>query len=718
MTFRNLKVGTKMSLGFGGILLLLLAMMVSTFGALVTVDRSIFQVTQKNLPYTLKAERMEINVTKVQGLLTDAALTHDLLGSAMEGKDHFDEFIQGTESFKAIYLEQGDEAMVRQMEQMAADMNELYTTGRHMMLAYANEGKEAGDLIMTDFRKSSGMLVEGIKNFRNQQVEAIHLAGGAIQQASTQVKGLQIVLGAIALAVGIIITIMITRAITLPFGKAVSAAQRLAVGDMTVQLEQTSTDETGELICALNAMAGSLATMIGRIEVSTGHLSQVSVDIHSVAKRVVEVARTQSGNVDQTSSAITQIDCSIRHVGQGVDHLSEAAAENTSSILEMAASIEEVAQNMEALKAAVEAVSSAIVEMTASIRQVAANAGGLQDSATVTASSVSQMDMSIRQVEQSATTTADIAEQVRGDAEKGKAAVEATIAGMQEIRQASELSTDVIKTLSLRAENVGSILLVIDDVVNEINLLALNAAIIAAQAGAHGRGFSVVAEEIKELAERTGASTKEIAMVIAEVQEESRRAVDTIATAGRSVAEGVQLSQQSGVALAKIVEGARQTSQQMAEIVRATREQADGSRMIQQAMQEVTDMTRQIAMATLEQEKGGEQILAAAEQMKQRSVQVQISTRQQSQASTSIARATEEMAAMIVKIKQACDEQTKGSEQIVRAVENINDSTAMNLDAAEVMDSAVARLGEQIGLLHQEMSAFKVREGEEQLLPG
>ena len=98
-------------------------------------------------------------------------------------------------------------------------ITELYATGRHMMLAYANEGKEAGDLIMTDFRKSSGMLVEGIKNFRNQQVEAIHLAGGAIQQASTQVKGLQIVLGAIALAVGIVtIFVLIIQYITSVFG--------------------------------------------------------------------------------------------------------------------------------------------------------------------------------------------------------------------------------------------------------------------------------------------------------------------------------------------------------------------------------------------------------------------------------------------------------------------------------------------------------------------
>lgn len=713
MKFNDLKVGTRMSIGFGGVLLLLLAMVLSTFWSLLTVDRSILKVTQENLPYTLSADQMEVNVTKVQGLMTDAALTHDLLGSAMEAKTNHDAFIQGAENFKAIFQKHDDAAMVLQMEKMAADMAELYETGQRMMLAYANDGKEAGDTVMEEFRRDTALLTDSVKDFRDWQVEEIDQSAAAILQASRQVKFLQVVLGLAALAIGIVITAAITRSIIRPLDVAVESAQRLAVGDMTTRIEQTSADETGDLIRALNTMTGSLGGMIQRIEVSAGQLSKISTDIHSASKQVVDAAQSQAANVDETSSAITEISQSIRHVGQGVDHLSASAAENTSSILEMAASIEEVAQNVETLKVVVEEVSSAIAQMTASIQEVANNAGSLQHSAAITASSVSQMGASIHQVEQSARTAAAIAEEVRNDAETGKTAVEATIAGMREIRQVSEVSTDVITTLSGRVDNIGSILLVIDDVVNEINLLALNAAIIAAQAGVHGKGFSVVAEEIKELAERTGMSTKEISMVISGVQEESRRAVETIARAGASVADGEQLSQQSGAALAKIVEGARQTSQQMAEIVRATREQADGSRMIQKAMQQITDMTQQIAVATQQQEKGGEQIMKATERMKLLSGQVQTSTRQQSDASSSIARATEEMTAMVGQIKRACDEQSKGSGQIVLSIESIRHSTRVNMGAVEVMDSSVSGLGRQIEVLRQEMAAFQIQRQEE-----
>jgi len=114
---------------------------------------------------------------------------------------------------------------------------------------------------------------------------------------------------------------------------------------------------------------------------------------------------------------------------------------------------------------------------------------------------------------------------------------------MQAIRNSSRITAEVIETLSLRANDIGAILSVIDEVAEQTSLLALNAAIIAAQAGDHGKGFAVVADEIRELAERTSSSTREIATVVNGVQEETRRAVDAISLAEASITEGVRLSQ-------------------------------------------------------------------------------------------------------------------------------------------------------------------------------
>jgi len=249
---------------------------------------------------------------------------------------------------------------------------------------------------------------------------------------------------------------------------------------------------------------------------------------------------------------------------------------------------------------------------------------------------------------------------------------------------------------------------VIDEVAEQTNLLALNAAIIAAQAGERGRGFAVVADEIKELAERTSSSTREIAQVIKAVQDETRRAVDAMDQAGKSIADGEILSNRSGEALNKIVEGVNRATEQIDEIARATIEQAKGSRMIREAIEKIMEMVGQIAMATCEQGKGGELIISAVERMKELTTQVRVSTREQTKVGNFIAKSTENITGMIHQIKRASDEQSRGSEQIVIAVENIQHSNTVNLDATKVMNNAVMNLSRQIEILRKEMEIFKI----------
>jgi methyl-accepting chemotaxis protein len=230
-----------------------------------------------------------------------------------------------------------------------------------------------------------------------------------------------------------------------------------------------------------------------------------------------------------------EINASVKGVAQGVDSLSLSASENSSSILEMAASVEEVALNVENLARTVDDVSSSIVEMTAAIKQIGNSVNSLIDASSVTASSVMEMDSAIRQVEKNATDTSKISEEVMHDAETGRVSVEATIRGMHEIRRASGITSEVIVTLSERANDIGTILSVIDEVAEQTNLLALNAAIIAAQAGEQGKGFAVVADEIKELADRTSSSTLRNCIVDQRGQEETRRAVEAINQAEKAL---------------------------------------------------------------------------------------------------------------------------------------------------------------------------------------
>jgi methyl-accepting chemotaxis protein len=481
-------------------------------------------------------------------------------------------------------------------------------------------------------------------------------------------------------------------------------------GNLTGRLPVSSQDEIGDLADSLNRLVDLLHVMVTKVDTSSQELSRISGTLSDASKQVYRGAEQTNTRVGETSSAIMEINASVKEVSHGIDSLSLSASENSSSVLEMAASVEEVAINVENLAQSVDDVSSSIIEMAAAIKHISDSVNGLIDSSTVTASSVIQMDSSIRQVEKSALDTATISEEVRRDAESGKVSVEATISGMQEIKRSSSITHEVIVSLSEKAHDIGAILSVINEVAEQTNLLALNAAIIAAQAGEQGKGFAVVADEIKELADRTSSSTREIEELIKGVQEETRRAVEAINVAEKSIADGELLSQKSGVALGKIVSGVEKASEQVGEIARASAEQAKGSQMIREAMEQVTDMIMQIANATQQQSKGSELIMTAVERMKVLTSQVRSSTREQSKVGTLIAGSTENITSMIRQIKRACDEQTRGSEQIVAAVDDIQKSTHENLGAAGTMEKAMGGLSLQVAELKKEISGFTLTE--------
>ena len=542
------------------------------------------------------------------------------------------------------------------------------------------------------------------------RTEADAAESGAIGYArKTMVMG-AVVGGGTLLLVLLIAWSMLHSAARSVASEAAFARSVVDEGNLTDRLPVSSKDEIGDLAGSLNRLVDLLHVMVTKVDTSSQELSRISGTLSDASKQVCRGAEQTNTRVGETSSAIMEINASIKEVSQGIDSLSLSASENSSSVLEMAASVEEVAINVENLAQSVDDVSSSIIEMAAAVKHISDSVNGLIDSSTVTASSVIQMDSSIRQVEQSAMDTASISEEVRRDAESGKASVEATISGMQEIKRSSSITHEVIVTLSEKAHDIGAILSVINEVAEQTNLLALNAAIIAAQAGEQGKGFAVVADEIKELADRTSSSTREIEELIKGVQEETRRAVDAINVAEKSIADGELLSQKSGVALGKIVSGVEQASEQVGEIARASAEQAKGSQMIREAMEQVTDMIMQIANATQQQSKGSELIMTAVERMKVLTSQVRSSTREQSKVGTLIAGSTENITSMIRQIKRACDEQTRGSEQIVVAIDDIQKSTHEHLGAAGTMEKAVGGLSLQVAELKKEISGFTLTE--------
>jgi methyl-accepting chemotaxis protein len=505
-------------------------------------------------------------------------------------------------------------------------------------------------------------------------------------------------------------SVWIHRGVAAPVRRVVELAGKLASGDLTLSIETGKGGEAGKLLTAIGSTINGLASLVARIGMTASGLAAISKSIDEASARVVATARQQRENVDQTSSAILEITATTRQVAGEVEAIAQASSETSSSILQMSASIDEVAMGAESLACVAQEVDSSISEMSSATRQINDNVRSLIEASTEAASSIEEMDATIRQVQQSAMETAAITDKVRSDAVSGKEAVAATIAGINVIRDSAHAAAGVIGSLSDKAASIDAVVSVIEEVAKQTSLLSLNAAIIAAQAGAEGKGFAVVADEIKSLANRTSRSTSEIAELVKGVQEETRRAVTAIMTAEQSVAAGVGLSMKSGDILDLIVTGADQANSHVDKIARATGEQAVGSRMIRETMEQVSGMVVGISQASHAQEQGDRIIMQACTRLKDLAVQVKNSTREQSQVSSDIARTTERAHGRVDHLRRACEEQAEGTGHIIRSVEDIQHATEVNLEAAGMLEKSMETLLAEIENLRQGVAHFKVHD--------
>ncbi|TYO98542.1 methyl-accepting chemotaxis protein [Geothermobacter ehrlichii] len=516
--------------------------------------------------------------------------------------------------------------------------------------------------------------------------------------------------GAIVALIAVVLGAFLSRSIVHPLQAVVDSLQEIAEGEgnLTRELPVTGNDEVGLLAASFNRFVFRLRDMVSRTGKVAFDLVAASEKIHAASDKVNEGAATQSESLEQAHAALVDIDDSTGQIAESISSLVSAVEESSSATLELGATIEEIAGQMEKLFETVESVSSSISQMSVSSQQVAENIDILNSSTEVTASSIIELDASIKEIEENAEQTGKLAEAAARDAEQGKRTVQATIAGIDAIKQTVDDASAAIQELGKQSQAIGRILTVIDDIADQTSLLALNAAIIAAQAGEHGRGFAVVADEIRELAERTAVSTNEIGQIITTLQDGTREAVRTMEAGAARVAEEVRRSEEAGRALEQIRGSTLKANEQVRTIVRATQEQSRGSRQITDSINQVASMLGQIAGAVKQQNEGIRQLARAAEAMKEIANQGKLGTAEQAKGSRQITASMEQIREMIERIDGATRAQTERSRQVVEAVARIRQIAEDNALRTRELDQVVDDLTTHVNTLEDEVGAFKV----------
>lgn len=502
--------------------------------------------------------------------------------------------------------------------------------------------------------------------------------------------------------------IVVRKVIVNNTAEVVAAASSIATGDLSQRVKVRSTDELGKLGRELNRMVFGLKGMIDNVRNAARNTEAVWKEVKGTAQEITGGSKVQADAVEEVASSVNEMHFSLKEMAGNVEGLSTTSETTSSSVIEMAASSDEVAKTIVHLSTAIEDTSTAILEMSAAVRQIADSVEVLSSAAEDTAASATEISASVKEVEANAQQSAELAEAVASNAKQlGMQSIEKTIEGMTRIESTARRSEEVVNRLGERAENIGSILTVIEDITDQTSLLALNAAILAAQAGEHGKGFAVVAAEIRELANRTAASTSEIGKLITSVQEESREAVGVMREEVSMVTDGVRLARAAGDALEKIMVGADQARDMSRSINKAASEQARGVRQVSDAVDKISDMTRQIARAVNEQKQGSEQITKASEKMRELTRFIRTSTNEQAKASKSISAAVEAMNSKIGMVNRAANEVQAGSDLIVKSIERIKDIARSNADVAAGQNVAMDVMFKQSETLIKEIAKFK-----------
>lgn len=487
-------------------------------------------------------------------------------------------------------------------------------------------------------------------------------------------------------------TMFLARDISRSVTRLLRLASELAEGRFSRQTSIFSDDEIGELAKSFAGTSENLRRLLGQIGGSGQEITDGVRVIRDGTGSLLERAAEQTSLTSDATEAVINVQAGAQSVLHAAEKVTDLAQDSSARALELQASAEEVARSVEHLFQSVEKTSSSTTEMDASAREMSARTETLSQIGEEVLSFVTEMDSTIEELRGTAETTAEISRRVREDAELGGVAVGETVIGIETAQASARRTAEVLDSLQKSVGQISQIVNVIEEIADRTNLLSLNAAIIAAQAGEHGAGFTVVAGEIRGLADRTRSSTTEIVSIIKKVQVGSTDAVRAIAEDIRRVDQNVGLAQNASESLEKIVSSSSKSFEMATRIAQALEQQAQASSHLHQVTSRMSDHIAEINRATQEQARGTRLLAEEAERVREIASKVRSSTEQQSTTGRGITDAMEQIASDIRHIRDLLEQQLGETERIAGASRTMLEIATANDSVAREFNQTVHRL--------------------------
>lgn len=601
----KISVGKKLLSGFMSVAILLLVVAYFGISTINTMEENYAEVIKVNLPvsvyaWEIKSEMLE-KVAALRGYMVYKDPKYIKIYEDVE-QDQMKDF---AEVAKLLKTEKSKQFLDRlkdldtKYDDIAKDIFDSIKAGNMAQaMSHAAEGRQ----VVTDFKATSADWETWVDKVNE----------GIIEKTEAGVrrdKNFTYAISIAALALGVSLGIFLSRAISVPVNALVLAAGEVSKGNLTVNVpEVKSRDEIKDLAGAFKVMVTNLRDLLH--------------GINTASQTVAATSEELSSNAGEATKATQQ-------VAQAIEQVAKGSTEQTKTITDTGKVVEQVAQAIEQIASGAQEQSKNVINTTAMVTEMAEKINAMTEG----------MDA-----------VKEVSEQNGIVAANGGKSVEKTVKGMLQVKDAVFETARRIHELGEQSQRIGEIIQVIDDIAEQTNLLALNAAIEAARAGEHGKGFAVVADEVRKLAERSGKATKEIADLINDIQRGTKVAVESMQVGTKEVETGVNLAQEAGQSLNEIVDGVKTAGENVHKIMGLINEILSSSKEVSNAVNNVAAITEENTAATEEMSASAEEVNASMQ---------------------NIASISEESAAASEEVSASCEELTASVEEISASGEQL-----------------------------------------------
>lgn len=478
-----------------------------------------------------------------------------------------------------------------------------------------------------------------------------------------------------------------------PLNNIINTVKNIAAGNLNTKIVVENDDEIGHVATTINHLTASFKTMVLSIRDLFSQLEHTGKDVNMKSENISKHINEQFSKIGNILSRIEKNTATLKRLTQQTDELKSSSEETAASLLELVASSSEITDNMNILNEEIENASSSLQQISVLLNDLVNAVDIVSKAVKDTSISMEEIRASIREIENISKESSKLALDIKQQTEQiGLTSIHSTIDGMKKIKESVDLTSDVISILDLKSKEIHKILNITNEVTDRTAMLSINTAILAAQAGEHGKAFAVVAEEIKNLAEDTSSSTEDIYGIIDMIQKEIKTAVQSMENGILKVAEGFSLAEEAGRIFHEIATSTQKSSKFSNKIYVATQEQSQGVLMVANAVEKINERMKQLSIVVKKQKEKVDNILLSFERMRDIAHQVRESTDEQHRASSQISNSADNISNMSAAIVIALQIVGKSNYEIFNSLQSIKQNSQNNMNASSEMSQLINSL--------------------------